>query len=795
MRHSRRARVSTSDEDRNADAPQRRRRGASTTVGAAARRKTRQTVQARPAKLRGQTEQDEGEDDEYTEIGRFKVQHKIASGGMGVVFAAKDEQLDRILAVKVLHTRENRNEEAYGRMMREARAMARLSHPNVVQVHEVGEVDGKVFVAMEYVQGLTLRKWLKAERRSWRDVLEIFRQAGQGLMAAHSAGIVHRDFKPDNVIVSKDYRVKVLDFGLARWHDPSDPTYFDESTSIDGEEPVSRSGPHEATYMGEGGSLTRTGFVMGTPAYMSPEQHKGFPADARSDQFSFCVALYEALYGRRPFPGRSFQQVARTITEEAPLPRPTDSRVPKWLHRVVMRGLSRNPAQRFPSMEALLSGFEDFQAKVDARNANMLRLETGLGSMLVGLFWILDWLFVREHIVLTGLLRGTVIAYALGIYVLCRQRPRLVERYVDPLAFSVNLAAGWSIAAIVWLEGGLESPYYAGLNLLVLSVGIMFLWTLRTALLLNGLLYVFYMLPLVIGVIEPREPGVILMNQFFLVSTIIITLAAQHQRFALQRREFIAEQERSQLREEVAAMARGGQRPELHDRSQFLLLAEDEFQRSRRFGRPMACMVMGIDGFTEVNEQYDPSVGKELLEYVSQRIVKDIRQFDLVGKYHADEFVFLLPETEIKNAREVAERLIDKLSHTTVSTRAGMVEITLSLGLSELTPETSDLALLLARAIAALEQAKLEGGARSVMWRGEYRMSRREAESDSGGQRRGRRKSRADGDRRGRAASEDPRASDADGRRKQASGRRSESGERCADKASAPSPRSSSTAS
>jgi diguanylate cyclase (GGDEF)-like protein len=657
-------------------------------------------------------------------IGRFTVLHEIAAGGMGVVYAALDEQLDRKVAIKLLHARETRDREAYGRMMREARAMARLSHPNVVQVHDVGRVDGDVFVAMEYVQGLSLRKWLKAAPRSWRDVLEIFRQAGQGLVAAHAAGIVHRDFKPDNVVVTTDRRVKVLDFGLARWHDPRDhlaPVDVEETAtpSHEGDDRRTSAPDHEDEQ-----SLTKTGFVMGTPAYMSPEQHKGFPADARSDQFSFCVALYEALYGRRPFPGRTFHKVAKAILEREPLPPPEGSRVPKWLHRVVMRGLSRDPADRFPSMEALLGAFLDFQAKVDARNTAMLRLETGLGSLLVGAFWILDWLFVREHIWVTGILRGLVIAYALSIYALCRQRPRLVERHVDMLAFSVNLAAGWSIAAIAWLEGGLESPYYAGLNLLVLCIGLMFLWPRRTALLLDGLIYAFYMLPLLGGFVPVRDPSMILMNQFFLVSTIILTVAAMHQRLVQQRSEFMAEQERLQLREEVAAMTRGGDRPELYDRAKFLVLAEDELKRSRRYGRPLACLVLGIDRYTEIVEQHDTSVGQEVIEYLAQSIVKDIRQFDLVGKYHADEFVLLLPETTLDDARELADRLI---GNRTVSTRAGLIEITPSVGLAALRDDTPDLASLLSRAVASLEQAKRDGGSRSLVWSGEHMISTQEA--------------------------------------------------------------------
>jgi diguanylate cyclase (GGDEF)-like protein len=677
-------------------------------------------------------------------IGRFAVLHEIASGGMGVVYAARDDQLDRKVAIKLLHARESRDRETYGRMMREARAMARLSHPNVVQVHDVGRLDsGDVFVAMEYVEGMNLRSWLKAGPRSWRDVLDTFRQAGQGLVAAHAAGIVHRDFKPDNVVVTTDRRVKVLDFGLARWHDPRDHlaavVEVDDAPtpSLETEERPSESSDDDEEV--DDRDLTKTGFVMGTPAYMSPEQHKGFPADARSDQFSFCVALYEALYGRRPFPGRTFHKVAKAILEREPLPRPEGSRVPKWLHRVVMRGLSRDPADRFPSMEALLGAFLDFQAKVDARNSAMLRLETGLGSLLVGAFWILDWVFVREHIWSTGILRGLVIAYALVIHLLCRRRPRLVERHVDALAFSVNLAAGWSIAAIAWLEGGLESPYYAGLNLLVLCIGLMFLWPRKRALLLDGLIYAFYMLPLLLGLWPMEDPAAVLMNQFFLVSTIILTVAAQHQRLLQQRSEFAAEQERLQLREEVAAMTRGGSRPEMYDRAKFLMLADDELKRSRRYGRPLACLVLGVDHFAEITEQYDDSVGQEVLEYLAQSIVKDIRQFDLVGKYHGDELVLLLPETKLDDAHDLAGRL---LGHRTVATRAGLIEITPSVGVAAMGEDTPDLASLLTRAVASLEQAKRDGGSRTLVWSGEHMISTQEAPLDpslTGGSKPGRR--------------------------------------------------------
>ncbi|MCX4242593.1 protein kinase domain-containing protein [Paraliomyxa miuraensis] len=650
-----------------------------------------------------------GDERRIGRMGRFTVLHEIARGGMGVVFEALDERLDRKVAIKLLHGRAGETEHAHERMIREARAMAKLSHPNVVQVHEVGDYAGRIFVAMEYVQGRTLRQWLEDAPRSWKDVLEIFRLAGQGLAAAHRAGIVHRDFKPENVIVSSDGRVKVLDFGLACWQGQ----VASEDAAVSAERPVVPRSP-ERSGRGSQASLTKTGSIMGTPAYMSPEQHKGHPADARSDQFSFCVALYEALYGTRPFEGDSHGAVAKAILEGEPRSPPTDIQVPRWLHRILMRGLSREASERFPSMEALLGGFQDFEARVDTRNVAMLRLETGLGTPLMLAFWLLDWLFLPEYVFVALVLRLVICSYAVTIFMLCRRRPRWVERHVTALAFSVNLVAGWGLSAIVWLEGGLESAYYAGLNLLVLCIGIMFLWTIRRALVLNGLIYAFYMSPLLLGLLDARDSAVILSNQFFLLSTIIITVAAQHQRYSLERREFQAEQERVLLREEIDAMMRGGQRPELYNRAQFLLLAEDELARCRRYQRPLSCLVLGIDGVVDIGARHGDSVVDEILVQLGQRLVKDVRQFDLVGRYHGDEFVLLLPETEPGRAREVADRLIGTLARTPAFTRAGTIELKLSAGMASLSSETQELSVLLAKAIEALEQAKHEGGMRTI---------------------------------------------------------------------------------
>ena len=273
-------------------------------------------------------------------IGRFEILRKLGEGGMGVVYQANDPELGRRVAIKVMRGSQRQIQDSQGkhRMLREAKAMARLAHPNVVHVYEVDEFGDSVFLAMELVEGLGLRQWLKLRRRNWRDVVAVFLQAGQGLAAAHAVGIVHRDFKPDNVLVGDDGRVRVLDFGLAR------PLH-----NGDVEEVIAPSGPS-----GNRITLTQANTYVGTPAYMSPEQHLRERADARSDQFSFCVALYEGLYGARPFAGRTAAEVRMSVFRPLPAP-PKGHGVPARLRRILARGLSIDADERFPDMESLLA--------------------------------------------------------------------------------------------------------------------------------------------------------------------------------------------------------------------------------------------------------------------------------------------------------------------------------------------------------------------------------------------------------------------------------------------------------
>ena len=283
-------------------------------------------------------------------IGRYVLFERLGSGGMGVVFSAYDPQLERRVALKLLH-RDPRELplNARPRLLREAQSLAKLQHPNVVTIYDVGQFGEQIFIAMEHVDGLTLAQWMRVQTRSIKEIVEVFTKAGRGLDAAHAAGIVHRDFKPDNVLLGRGRggrvgRVCVGDFGLAVLSDP-DP----EETLVDA---------HCATATQEAQTvlarLTATGALMGTPAYMAPEQHAGLPAEPRSDQFAFCVSLYEAIYGTRPFSGRSYRELALRATKGLEeLPR-TARRVPRYVRQVLARGLSRNPDDRFASMRALL---------------------------------------------------------------------------------------------------------------------------------------------------------------------------------------------------------------------------------------------------------------------------------------------------------------------------------------------------------------------------------------------------------------------------------------------------------
>ncbi len=308
-----------------------------------------------------------------TAVGGFRINGVLGAGSMGVVYEAFDLTLERRVALK-LHARASRNVRD-SRMWREAKAMARLTHPNVLAVYEVGEYEGQVFIAMELVQGGTLGDWLgpgpAPATRSWQEILDVFIQAAEGLAAAHAVNLVHRDFKPDNVLVDRQGRVRVADFGLALGTGdesrpgPSVPDDRPRPPSVDAR-------------------VTETGMTVGTPAYMAPEQHTRAAVDHHSDQFSYCVALFEALYGVRPYDADTVETMADPGAPVRVRDPVSDRTVPAWLRAAVLRGLAAAPKDRYPSMPHLLAALRDDPS----RRRRRVSLAAGVVAALGVTAWI-----------------------------------------------------------------------------------------------------------------------------------------------------------------------------------------------------------------------------------------------------------------------------------------------------------------------------------------------------------------------------------------------------------------------
>jgi eukaryotic-like serine/threonine-protein kinase len=289
-----------------------------------------------------------------TRIGRYAILECIGRGGMAVVYRARDQDLQRTVALKIVLNPEGRAPTPRGqaRMLREARASASVTHPNVVTVYDVGQHDDFVYIAMELMPG-SLAQWLEAEERPWRHVLAVFIEAGRGLVAAHDAGLVHRDFKAANVLLAPGHsskmigHPKVADFGLALpVHEPASHSAEDASTDPPwtGQASITR--------------LTATGTWVGTPGYMAPEQFTCGELDPRADQFSYCVALYRALYRQAPFFGRTADGLRRAAASGDVRPPPGDTPVPRWVQSAILRGLAAEPGDRWPTMTSLLRRLE-----------------------------------------------------------------------------------------------------------------------------------------------------------------------------------------------------------------------------------------------------------------------------------------------------------------------------------------------------------------------------------------------------------------------------------------------------
>ncbi|HEX5746790.1 MAG TPA: serine/threonine-protein kinase [Archangium sp.] len=312
--------------------------------------------------------------------GRYTVLELLGEGGMGLVLAAYDSRLDRRVALKLPRSHLASGEQEQRRLLREAQAMARLSHPHVVQVYDAGLLeDGRLFLSMQFVEGQNLYQWLHQRPRTWRQVLEAFLAAGRGLAAAHATGLVHRDFKPENVLVGRDGGVRVTDFGVV---------CAGSGTRPSGPVPLVPTPPHTWNEQ-----LTSAGAVVGTPRYLAPEVLAGRPADARSDLFSWCVALHEALFHQSPFPGATVEERARAMLAGPAAP-PARSEVPGWVVRALQQGLALDPRERPASLLELVAALEKDPAVRCGARARAAAM--GLAFAAAGALATWGWGYTRQ---------------------------------------------------------------------------------------------------------------------------------------------------------------------------------------------------------------------------------------------------------------------------------------------------------------------------------------------------------------------------------------------------------------
>ena len=320
-------------------------------------------------------------------VGRFTTLYMLGKGAMATVYAAHDRELQRKVAIKFIHGSGGADEQQ--RFRHEAQALARISHPNVVQIYDSWAVAARTFIAMEFVHGVTLAVWEKSRARTLRETIDMYIQAGRGLVAAHQVGVIHRDFKPDNVLVGIDGRPRVADFGLASVHGGADDESSEDSAQI-----------------------------VGTPAYMAPEQHMAATVDERADQFSFCAALYESLHGVRPFAGGSLAEIRVHLASgrlQAPEP---GRRAPRAVYDAVARGLSLDPSQRWPSLAALLDELARYDPRSDAAAAK------------------------RERVSFTRVFDVAVVVVAFGLFYTALGQ----QQYYTPRTLTLGMLVVWLIA-------------------------------------------------------------------------------------------------------------------------------------------------------------------------------------------------------------------------------------------------------------------------------------------------------------------------------------------------------------
>ncbi|MCB9703534.1 MAG: GGDEF domain-containing protein [Myxococcales bacterium] len=359
----------------------------------------------------------------------------------------------------------------------------------------------------------------------------------------------------------------------------------------------------------------------------------------------------------------------------------------------------------------------EFEASLAPRHASALRIELWLGTVMVPGFWALDWFVIPEDVWLTLWIRIACAAVGVVLLGLAARAPAIFEKRVDAFALGYSLLVAWSIAVLCFMHEGYESPYYAGIDLLVLCVGLLYSWSARTAVAFNLGIYAFYMGPLLLGILEIRDFAATLTNQFFLISTMLVTALSQHHRRGIERREFEAQHTQKRLLAEVQQLATIDALTGLYNRRHFFRLGEDEIDRARRYAHPLSVLMIDIDHFKSINDNHGHSVGDQVIGTIARRLAACLRKSDIAGRYGGEEFAMVLPETDVDNATTiVAERLRQAIDREPIHTSDGPLKVTISVGVAPVAATRQGLLDALSQADAGLYAAKRAGRNRVIAW-------------------------------------------------------------------------------
>lgn len=363
--------------------------------------------------------------------------------------------------------------------------------------------------------------------------------------------------------------------------------------------------------------------------------------------------------------------------------------------------------------QELLASFEGLLKR---RNLAGLRLGSLLISLIFPLFWALDWVVMPSWVMMTLWLRLFAMLCSLAVWIATYRHNELLYRQANSVGISLGLLIAWLIAVMAWLDDGYESPYYAGLNLIILGASFLFAWPLRISLFFNALLYCFYMTPLLIGYLAIDDLGVAITNQFFLLATILVGLIAQQHRLVQERRDYLGIQQHRALLQQAEALAATDPLTGLYNRRQLFGLGVYELSRARRLRQPLSAVAIDIDHFKQINDSHGHLIGDEVLKAVAHTLQVSLRQGDILTRIGGDEFIILLPTADIQEAASVADRIQCTINKLSIQTAQLPLNVTVSIGVAPLTEEIVDLDGLLRRTDEVLYEAKRAGRACVQVW-------------------------------------------------------------------------------